>query len=265
MPRKRRFVKELSAIALGYLLMLAGLYLFQRSFIYPAPSAQAPLPPGHERVVLETADGLSLAAAYKPARDGRPTVVFFHGNGDNWGGASAATATLAKAGYGILLPEYRGYSGNPGSPSETGLYQDGRAAIGWLGVKGIAPDRIVLVGNSLGSGVATQLAVEHEPAALVLISPFASLPGIAAEKIWWAPARWLVRDKFDNLGKIARVDAPLLLLHGTDDAVIPSSHSERLARANPRARLVKVEGAGHELAYRGYAQALGKDWLEGAL
>lgn len=254
-------MKELSAIALAYLLVVAGLYLFQRTFIYPAPDAQAPLPPGHERVAIETADGLSLEAAWRPATQGRPTVVFFHGNGDNWGGGSAATEGLAAAGFGVLLPEYRGYAGNPGSPSETGLYADGRAAIAWLGQQGIAPDRIVIVGNSIGSGVATQMALEHEPAALVLISPFISLPGVAGEKIWWAPASLLVRDRFYNLAKIGRIKAPVLVLHGDTDKVIPFAHGQPLADAAPDGTFIPFAGIGHELAYTGAGKAALADWL----
>jgi hypothetical protein len=258
---RRRFVKQLAAIALAYLLMLAGLYVFQRQFIYPAPAAQAPLPSGHELVVLETADGLSLAAAYRPARAGRPTVVFFHGNGDNWGGGAAATERLAAAGFGVLLPEYRGYAGNPGSPSEAGLYQDGRAALAWLGRRGIAPERIVIIGNSLGSGVATQMAIEHDPAALVLISPFTSLAGVAEEKLWWTPARWLVRDRFDNLAKIGRIDAPVLVLHGDQDGVIPFAHGRPLAAAARAGHFVPFAGIGHELAFTGAAKAALGNWL----
>jgi len=252
------------AVAAGlYVLAAAVLFFGQRSIIFPAPSQQAPLPPGFEQVSIITADGLPLQAAYRKASAGRPTAVFFHGNGDNWGGGAVATARLAAAGYGVLLPEYRGYSGNPGAPSESGLYKDGRAAIEWLLAQDMTGDQLVIIGNSVGSGVAVQMAAETPPAALILISPFESLAAVAGEQFRWFPARWLVRDRFDNAGKIGRVRSPILILHGSSDTLIPASHARRLAEAAPAAKLVLFDGIGHELAYEDTAQAVAADWLEG--
>lgn len=172
-------------------------------------------------------------------------------------------AGLAEAGYGVFLPEYRGYGGNPGEPTEQGLYQDGRAALAWLQASGFAPGQILLVGNSIGGGPATQLAIESTPAALILVSPFSSLPDVVAEKLPWIPGRLLIRDHFDNAAKISRVAAPILILHGTTDGLIPHSHSERLARINHRAKLVLVPGVGHELAYGPQARLVELDWLAG--
>jgi fermentation-respiration switch protein FrsA (DUF1100 family) len=262
----RRAVLWLLTAGLTFYLVLVGVLFFaQRSLVFPAPTEQAALPQGFERVALHTADGLTLAAAYRPAHEGRPTLVFFHGNADDWQGAASATAGLVAQGYGALLPDYRGYSGNPGSPDEQGLYEDGRAALGWLEAQGIPSARLVIIGNSIGSGVAVQMAIEQEPAALVLVSPLASVPLAVSDKLPFLPASLLVRDRFDNLAKIGRIEAPVLLLHGTADAVIPSSHSQRLAEANPGARLVLAEGSGHELAYRPAAQAVEREWLETTL
>ena len=172
-------------------------------------------------------------------------------------------AGLAAAGYGVFLPEYRGYGGNPGKPTEQGFYRDGRAALGWLKASGFAPEQILLVGNSIGGGLATQLAIETTPAALILVSPFSSLPDVVAEKFPWIPVRMLIRDHFDNGAKISQVSAPILILHGTADELIPHSHSERLAQINHRAKLVLVPGVGHELAYGPQARLAELDWLEG--
>ncbi len=170
---------------------------------------------------------------------------------------------LAKAGYGVFLPEYRGYGGNPGKPTEQGLYLDSRAALAWLKAGGFTPGQILFVGNSIGGGLATQLAIETKPAALILVSPFSSLPNVVAEKFPWIPVALLIRDHFDNGAKINQVAAPLLILHGTADGLIPHSHSERLAQINPRAKLVLVPGVGHELAYGPQAQLAELDWLAG--
>jgi pimeloyl-ACP methyl ester carboxylesterase len=252
----------IGGLVLAYAIILPALYFSQRSLIYPAPPRFPDLPEGYGAVRLRTADGLELAAAYLPPRPGKPVLVFFHGNGDSWDGAAQANAVLVAAGYGVLVPEYRGYGTNPGSPSETGLYADGRAALGWLVAQGVPERQIVLVGNSLGSGVATQLASERKVRALVLVSAFSALPDIAAEKFWWLPVRSLVKDRFDNIGKLAKISPPVLIIHGLADTMIPPDHAERLAAARMGAGLVLVPGQDHDLAYSPVSQAAVLNWLE---
>lgn len=254
-------LRLLAAIAVLLCLIVGTLWVKQRSLIFPAPQLAAPLPRGFQQVALTTADGLTLKAAYREAQQGRPTIIFFHGNGDDWTGAAIATRQWAEGGYGVLLPEYRGYAGNPGSPSEQGLFNDGRAALSYLRAAGIEPQQIVIIGNSIGSGVATQMAAEVPPAALILISPFASLESLIGEKYPVLPATLLVRDPFDNLSKLPSVRAPIFLLHGTNDALIPHSHSERLAASQPGATLRLVDGAGHQIVYEPAAQSIAMDWL----
>lgn len=258
--------RRLLIAAVGtYLLIVAAIFLAQRWLIYPAPSQVAPLPAGFERIALQTADHITLVAAYRRGGPNKPTLVFFHGNGDSWTGAATATSRLAQEGYGVLLAAYRGYSGNPGSPSEHGLYADGRAALAWLEAQGIDKRRLILIGNSLGSGVATQLASEGRPAGLVLISPYTSMGDVAARQYPWLPARALLLDRFDNLAKIGRVDAPVLILHGKDDKLIPSGQAAQLARASSLAELRIIAGAGHDLAYRPEAQDTQSAWFKAAL
>ena len=241
---------------------LSTVFFAQRALIYPAPELSGRnVPDGMLPAILQTEDGLSLDAAYRPATASLPVIVFFHGNGGSIAGAAAATEQLGAPGYGLLLVEYRGYGGNPGSPSEAGLYDDGRAALAWLGGQGVSRDRIVLIGNSLGSGVATQLASEGKAAALILISGFSSLTDVAGRHYPWAPVRLLLRDRYDNLTKLSRVHAPVLILHGARDTLIPIEHGERLAAANPRSTLVRVEGAGHDLAHWPVSQVRIAKWL----
>jgi fermentation-respiration switch protein FrsA (DUF1100 family) len=193
-----------TAVAAGlYLLATGALFIMQRRLIYPATLHTAANDLfGFEDVRLRTPDGLALRAIFRPAEQNMPTLVFFHGNGDSLRGAEAATRMLGGAGYGLLLPEYRGYGGNPGAPTEAGLYNDGRAALNWLRARGVPLQTTVLLGNSLGSGVATQVASEREVGGLVVIFGFTSLADVAAEHMRLFPVRLLLRDRYDNLAKL---------------------------------------------------------------
>ena len=258
---RRGLIGALGGCLLAYGIVVAALFYVQRSMIYPAPQVSSAPPDGYQRIALITADGLTLSALYRPPALGKRVVVFFHGNGDDWNGAALANRDLAAAGLGVLLSEYRGYSANPGKPDEAGFYADGRAALAWLAARGIGAERIVLVGNSMGSGTATQLATEFHPAGLIIVSGFTSLPDVVAGQMPWLPARWLVRDTYDNRAKLGRVSAPVLILHGAADQLIPVTQARLLQAANPRARLVVVPGFGHELAYFSAAQQVEIDWL----
>ncbi len=244
-----------------YLAAVLLLFLAQRTMIYPAPKGPTATPPGFEQVTLHTTDGLALIAAWRPAVPGKRTVLFFHGNGDSPAGAAFATRQLVGAGYGMLLADYRGYSGNPGKPSEHGLMLDGEAALDFLKAKGIAPESLVLMGASLGTGVATQLASRHQPAALVLVSPFTSLPDVGALTMPWAPVRALMLDRFDSLDAMPRVSAPVLVLHARDDRLIPFTQGETLARAAHDGRFLPFDRHGHQLQYEADAQDAVVGWL----
>jgi hypothetical protein len=239
----------------------ALLYTQQRRLIFPAPSQypQAP-PPGFQLVHTQTDDGLRPSAFHRAAQPGHRTILFFHGNGDNLLGAIEATRGPAANGTGLMLAEYRGYGGNPGLPGEAGLYRDGEAAIRWLAAEGIAADDVIIVGNSIGSGPATEMALRHDVAALMLVSGFSSLPDVVGEAMPFVP-RWLVRDRFDNVGKLARVKAPVFLMHGDADTLVKPANLARLRRARPDATVVLVAGVGHELAYTATAQAILADWV----
>ncbi len=256
-------LKVLLGLLALYLILLTVLFFAQRSLIYPAPGGTGLIPQAFDRISYETADGLTLKAGYKAAAPGRPTILYFHGNGADWQSSVVATDQLAPEGYGVLAAEYRGYRGNPGNPSEEGLYSDARAAVAWLAENGVPEEQIVIIGNSIGSGVATQLASETSPAALILISPFSSLKSVAKEKVRWVPAGLLLRDTYDNLAKIARVDVPTLIMHGDADSLIGPWHSRRLAAAKPDAELIIFPGVGHELAWHPAAEEAALEFLDG--
>ena len=255
--------KVLLALAIAYVALLVMLYFGQERLLFPAPQQDRGALGDYETVTYETADGISITGGYRPAAEGFPTLVFFHGNAADWQSGAAALRGLAERGYGAFAASYRGYQGNAGKPGEVGLYRDGEAAMAWLAARGVAADEVVLVGNSLGSGVASELAVRHPVRGLALISPFSSMSDIVAERVWWMPTGLLLRHRFENAEKLKGFEQPLILIHGDGDQVIPSIHSEHLAVEIPSAKLVIVEGAGHELAYRPEADATLADWLSG--
>ena len=243
------------------LVAAALIHTQQRRLIFPAPAHYPQAADGFRLVHTQTDDGLRLSAFYRPAAPGKKTLLFFHGNGDNMLGAIEATRGPAAAGHGLMLVEYRGYGGNTGSPGEAGLYRDGEAAMRWLAGAGVDSRRIVVVGNSVGSGPATEMALRHDVAALMLVSGFSDLPSVVKSQVPLVP-RWLVRDRFDNALKLARVKAPVYLMHGDADTLVKPDNLARLTRARPDATVARIAGVGHELAYTAPAQALLARWMD---
>lgn len=229
------------------------LWALQRHLIYfpatgPVPPAAAVLP-GARDVVLETSDGLRLGGWYVPARPPARgiTVLVANGNaGDRLLRAPLAEA-LSRRGLAVLLFDYRGYGGNPGSPSEEGLARDVRAARAYLvDDVGVQPDRLLYLGESLGAAVVTELATEHPPAGLVLRSPFTDLAAVGQEHYPYLPVRALLRDRYPVREQIARVSTPVSVVYGGADSIVPPQHSVAVAEAAVRLhRLVEVEGADH--------------------
>lgn len=222
-------------------LLTVVLYFGQRQLLYfpdaRAPSAGILQAAGFAPAKARTEDGLELTYwIVKPAKPDNFTVVLFHGNAGNAGDRWFLAEPFVAAGYGFVLASYRGYSGNPGMPEEQGLYADGRAVLEQLAQNGIAPETLVLWGESLGSGVATKLASERKVAAVVLQAPFTSVADRAAEMFFYLVTRPFVRDRFENLARIGQIGAPLLIVHGEADRIVPVSHGRRLfeAAAEPK-------------------------------
>jgi fermentation-respiration switch protein FrsA (DUF1100 family) len=251
---RRWAIRLVIAVCVAYGIALALLFVVQRQLLFPAGTE----PPSLERaglagimepVKIVTADGLDLLAWYHgPPNRNAPLIVLFHGNGGTIEIRAAKAKTYISAGFGVLLPEYRGYGGNPGSPSEAGLYADGRAALAFVAARGIAPDRVVLLGESLGTGVAVQMAVEQRVAALVLEAPYSSVADVAQGDFPWFPVWWLMRDRFDSVEKIARVGAPLFVIHGGLDRTIPVRFGRTLfaAAVQPK-EAMWLPDAGHDV------------------
>jgi fermentation-respiration switch protein FrsA (DUF1100 family) len=231
--------------------MLRHVWSQQRRLIYfpspgPVPSAAAVLPTGRD-VVLDTEDGIGLGAWYFPVGGQAPSAMVCNGNGGDRSMRAALAVALNRMGLSVLLFDYRGYGGNPGRPSEQGLAADARAAHAWLAAQSdVDPQRIVYFGESLGAAVAIGLAMQRPPAALVLRSPFTSLADVAAVHYPWLPARRLLLDRYPSIERIASISAPLLVIAGDRDDIVPGALSRRLydAAGEPK-RYVVIPGAGH--------------------
>lgn len=244
------FLNFLLILVILYALIAAGLYLFQRKLIYlPAETPDYSKYHGLENVELlrlPTSDGLHLVTWHLKGDPALPTIVYFHGNAGTLMDRADKYATLNAQGFSVIAPSWRGYSGNEGSPSEEGLYTDARAAITYAHSLGIPDDRIVLYGESLGSGVAVQMATEITPAALILEAPYTAVSDRAAELYPWIPVRLLIKDHFNSLSKIGKINSPLLIMHGTNDETIPVAHGKKLLEAAPTPKKgVFILGAGH--------------------
>jgi hypothetical protein len=257
--------------AVAYVGRVALLFVFQRNLLYHPP-ATMPTPAvsgvADMRVVsLKTADGLILKAWYAAPRvDGGPVALYFCGNAGHIGYRAFKIRRLLDAGIGALLVSYRGFGGNPGRPSEAGLYADGRAALRFLAEEGVTPARTVLYGESLGSGVAVRMAHEQglrEPvAAVVLETPYTSIADVAAWHYPFIPARRLVRDRFDAIAKISTIRAPLLVFHAEDDGIIPQKLARQLFDAAVEPKEARWFAAGgHDGLFEAGAGDLAIDFI----
>jgi len=213
------------------------LYVAQRSLLYhpdqTIPDPQLWRAPAMQAVKIPTKDALELYAWWHPpATPDHPTIAYFHGNAGHIGDRAEKTADYLDQGYGLLLVSWRYNAGAGGKPSEPALLEDGRAAIAFLEEQNnIRSDRIVLYGESLGSGVAVQMAASHPVGAVVLEAPYTSVAEVAQSHYWYVPARWLVRDSFDSMAYIKEINAPLLVVHGEQDRVIPMRFGHTLFEA----------------------------------
>lgn len=238
----------LFAVAL-YGLILVALFVWQRALLYPASglrttAAQAGLP-GFSDVTIATEDGERIVGWWKPPEPGRSVLLYFHGNGGSLSDRRLRARMLTEDGRGLLIVSYRGYSGSTGTPTETGLSHDARAAYDWL-AQHVPPERIVLYGESLGTGVAVRLATERPVAGVVLDAPYSSTADIAKIAYWFVPVALLMRDQFRSSDIVKDVKAPLLMLHGDRDSVIPIALGERLFAAAPEPKkFVRLPGVDH--------------------
>lgn len=243
----------------AYLAALLLLVMGQRKIIFrpdptPVDLAQFFAPTGMSDIALTTADGLVVHSWYLPPEraDGR-VIAYFHGNAGHRGNRVSRIIPYAAQGYGILLVGYRGYGGNPGEPTEAGLYADARAALDFLQDQQISQEKLIFFGESLGAAVAAQMAIERPAAALILEAPFASITRSARARYPFLVFDGLVNDKFDTLSKIDRVNKPLLIIHGEQDRTTPAMFGHMLFKAarDPKEGLFPAEAGHNDLMQHG--------------
>lgn len=245
-----------------YALVVAGFFFGQRRLIYlPHPQVEVPGAWGVgalSTVLCRTEDGLELAGWYRAPAAGGSLVVLFHGNAGHLGLRADKANALLEAGHGVLLAGYRGYGGNPGLPSEKGLLSDGRAWLDFLTREGVSGSRLVLWGESLGTGVAVRLATERKVGAVILEAPFTSLTEVAASLYPWLPVRSMLLDRYNSLARIAELRAPLLVVHGEQDRIVPVRFGRTLfeAAAEPKQAYWAGEGGHNDLARYGLLEAV---------
>jgi uncharacterized protein len=225
----------------------AGAQSLSRAYLFPVTEVPSATTPGDfVRHSLVASDGVAVHAIELPAPAGARTVVHFHNNRETVERAADFARALRSRGLGVLLVEYRGYGASRGAePTEEGLYRDAEAALDMLAARGTGPDRVVLSGESLGTGVAAEMARRGRGARLVLVAPYTSIPDLVTDRVPGVPARFLLADRFETLAKAPAIHIPTLIIHGAADEVVPFAMGRRLAAAIAGARLMRVTGGHH--------------------
>ncbi len=249
-----------------YSLMVAAVYLLQRELVF-APSSDRASPEragagSFAEVVLKNSNGDHLYSWYKKADPDRPTMLFLHGNGGSIALRAGTLETMADDGYGVFAVGYPGYGGSEGRPSEDGLVEAGKLAYQYLENDGVAHQQLVFFGVSLGTAVAVQLAAKNPSAAVVLLAPMSSVLEVASSQYPFLPVTYLLKDRFESTEFVGSISAPLLLIHGTQDALIPIDNSERLfARAVEPKVFRRLNDAGHNNLFSFGAMDIAREFI----
>ena len=238
------------ALAETYVLALVGLTVFQRGLLYHPDSATIPPEeaglPQMQTLQLKTADGETLVAWFAPPAEGQPLILYYHGNAGVLAHRAWRFRKFLDSGYGVLATSYRGYGGSTGKPAQKGILLDAEAAYAEAARRGFTGRNLVLMGESLGAGVATIMASRHAAAALVLDAPYLSTLNVARERYPIFPISMMMRDRFRADLAIGDVKMPVLMAHGDRDEVIPIVSGRRLFELAPEPKeFIEVPGGGH--------------------
>ena len=250
-----------------YAAAVSGLFLIQRDLQY-FPSRSDPPPEalgldGVARQQIATADGEQLVLWYAAPKAGRPVILFLHGNAGAIADRARRLAFYQERGFGAAFLSWRGYGGSTGSPTEAGLMTDARAAYDHLMALGHPPERIALVGESLGTGPAVHVAAHNPVAAVVLEAPFSAAVDVAGDAYPWVPVHLLMLDQFRSRDLVGAIRAPLLVLHGEDDRVVPFAQGRRLYDlANQPKTFLSLGPTGHEALFDPATWKLGADFID---
>ncbi|MCI5061271.1 MAG: alpha/beta hydrolase [Alphaproteobacteria bacterium] len=236
-----------------YVAAAATLFLLQRQLMYfpnMAPEINETFKPDFvQKIEITTASNHKIKSWFiAPQDNNQDIIIWFHGNASDYKNTLPLTYKYIDKRYGVFLAEYPGYAGNPGKPTEDTFYDSARSSMNWLIAKGYSAKNIILYGQSIGSGPATQMAVEFpDVKALILEAPFSSALNLAQKRFFFLPVKYLMHDKYENDKKISGIKTPLMIVHGEQDRIIPATHSEtliELSNAQIKHRLV-VENASH--------------------
>lgn len=266
--KRRRRIKKLflnvffAAAAYGLLVLTAR--LLHRRVLYQPPAApdgagatdatgaaRTELPEGTALLEARAADGVAVHALELASPKATRTIVHFHGNAETADDNAAFARDLRKRGFSVVLVEYRGYGRSRGAPpTEEGLYLDAAAVLDALAARGVGPDSVVLWGQSLGTGVAAEMAKRGRGARLVLVAPFTSTVDLARRVVPFLPASLVMVDRFDTIAKASEITIPALVVHGDIDDVIPFEQGELVSKTLPHATFLKVPEGRHDNLYK---------------
>ncbi len=223
-----------TGLGLSFLLGVAFVMIFEDRLIYFPAKEELGRAPG-EDVFLTTSDGVRIHGWYLVHPDAKVSLLFFHGNAGHLGDRRGYLDDLRKLPANVLAIDYRGYGRSEGTPNEAGLYQDANAAYEWLSAR-TPPERIVVLGKSLGAGPGCEIASTRNVGGLIVQSAFTNAPDMSRLVMPYFPARWFLRTKYDNLAKVRRIGCPKLFIHARSDEIVPFSMAERLfeAAAEPK-------------------------------
>ncbi len=250
----RMLLNLLIMLAVAYLGVVLLVYFGQSRLVYfpEKPLSLTPEAIGldYTSVTIATRDGEILHGWWMSVPSAKGTVLFFHGNAGNISHRINYLAMFKRLGYNTLLFDYRGYGQSSGVPSESGTYLDAQAAWRYLTeIRGIAPARIVLFGESLGGAVAAWLATQEKPGLLALASTFTSVPDLAAEIYPFLPVRWLSRFDYDTHKSLRSVTCPVFIAHSPQDEIIPFEHGQQLFQAAPEPKQFLTLEGGHNIGF----------------
>lgn len=263
-------IKVLIGVAVAWVLVTMGLYLGQRRMMYVPDRTR--VDPGSiglrnvEEVVLTAPDGARLIAWWGKAKPGQPTILYFHGNGAGLADRAPRIERYMGEGWGVFMMSYRGYSGSTGSPTEADNVADAMRTFDHLVAAGVRPQDIIIYGESLGTGVATQVAAERQARGLVLDAPYTSIAAVASRRFPILPVDRFILDRYDTHKVIGRVRMPVLIMHGRRDGVIPVEMGREIARlANEPKRYVELPNGQHSDLYTDGNDAMRhlKAWVAG--
>ncbi len=256
----------IGGIVLIYCGLLVAAAVFQRNLLYhPDTRHIAPQTAGlsgFQEISLAREGNVSVVGWYRAAEGEQCTVLYFHGNGGGLANRAGRIDAFAKLGFGVLIMSYRGYSGSGGRPRETENVSDAKAAYAWLRAAGVTAEQIVLYGESLGTGVAVQVAMEKPVAGMVLEAPFTSIPDVAQRHYWYMPVRPFILDRYETIKHIKTVRVPLLVLHGARDAVTDVAFGRAVYEAANAPKTLKVfPSAEHGNIYAFSALSVVQKWI----